>query len=226
MPASSFAGCLAATVLLAAATAHAEDPNAPQPPPPPPAQPAPAQPPPGEPAVPPPGYGQQPPPPPGYGQPPQAGGVVVVEQGSYGYGLQQQPYGYADPREVQYLQSRKSVFLAVLFDALLPGLGNIYADAILYSVITWVGLIAGMTMIINGVNDGIVDDGTASSMPDDDLLIFGSFLILGSYTFGCISAGFNAASYNADLRVQLGLHAAVTPTPDRAGATIQLGATF
>lgn len=184
------------------------------------------------------GYEGQPqpvPPPPGQpGQPAapmQPGQVVVVEQGGYGYGYAQpghgQPgYGYADPREMQYRTMRKHVWLAILLDAVLPGAGNIYVGEIMYSVITWAGLVAGMTIMIQAIEETTTSDFGTSSEPDNELLGLGLMLFLGSYIFGVVTAGMNAASHNAEVRASLGLHAAITPARDFTGATLSLAAAF
>jgi len=151
----------------------------------------------GQPAYGQPGYGQ-----PGYGQPGYA-------QPGYGYGYDMQM------REMRYHSESKSVALAVILDLVLPGVGNIYADAFLYSVVTWAGLIGGIYLM----TAGIADDSGA-------MLTTGALLFPGAYIFGIVTAGMNASSYNADLRVQLGLQAAFAPTPDRHGGVFALRASF
>ena len=74
------------------------------------------------------------------------------------------------------------------------------------------------------------DDSNSSTSPSARrrgvLIGVGALVFFGSYLFGVVTAGMNAASYNEGLRMQLGLPVALAPTPDGEGALLQTRAIF
>ena len=143
---------------------------------------------------------------------PANGQLVIVEQPTYGPPAAAPGYQpNANPaldREEIYRRARKRVWLAVMLDAIVPGVGNIYADAFPYSLVTWGALLGGIVLFVAG---------TGGDSENAWISLGGGLLIIGGYLFGVITAGINAADYNAELEEQLGLTAWLAPTPDGAG---------
>jgi hypothetical protein len=94
--------------------------------------------------------------PPGYG----AQVVVVPQYGQPQYGAPQVAPDYYY-RWQMYEMSAKSVALAVVLDAIVPGVGNIYAGNFLNAAITWGAFAVGFTLMIQGFEDCAYDYETA-----------------------------------------------------------------
>lgn len=106
----------------------------------------------------------------------------------------------------RYDAEKKSPWRALGYEALVPGLGNIYAGEREDAVLTWSGMLVGLLFLVEGKAFACW---SASSLQacggDSTKLAIGSVFLVGSRLFGLAGAPLNVERTNRALRARLGL---------------------
>jgi hypothetical protein len=113
---------------------------------------------------------------------------------------------------MMYESTRKNAGLAVVLEIFIPGLGSLYGDHAVGSLITWGLMIAGIAMLVYGVTQLVDECGATSSMcqPRNESgatfgLIAGAGLMLGGRIYGLVDSYMSTEEYNRKLRARFGL---------------------
>jgi hypothetical protein len=111
-----------------------------------------------------------------------------------------------------YDAQRKSPALALLIEFLVPGLGSLYGDHAVGSLITWVLILAGIGFAVWGVTEYARDFDTVEGMdtrrggnPGAVPLTVGLVMILGGRIYGFVDSYRASDAFNERLRIKLGL---------------------
>jgi hypothetical protein len=139
-----------------------------------------------------------------------------------------QPYGGA-PTPVQLMafeDGKKNPAIALLLEFVMAGVGSIYADHVQGALITWGGMLAGVVVLVVGIDHyhWQLDDGTAQMHPDNSgataLMVAGALTMFGFRIYGLVDSWQSANDFNRSLAKRLGLpvfSATVAPVPTDRG---------
>jgi len=145
-------------------------------------------------------------PPPSYGSPPP------------GYGP-----GYPSPAQsfMMYESQRKNIGLALVLEFFVPGLGSLYGDHAVGSLITWALMIAGISMLVYGISQLVKDTDRIGESRNSSAGTFGLTaglaLILGGRIYGFVDSYMSTDEYNKKLRQRMGLPVVVNFGLGRVG---------
>jgi hypothetical protein len=108
-----------------------------------------------------------------------------------------------------YEAGKKNGGLAILLEFVFPGLGSVYSDHAIGGLITWTCMIAGIAMIVWGIedwaDDNRVDGMSGPSSVNTTQLTVGILLLAGGRIYGFVDAYRSADAFNERLRAKLGL---------------------
>jgi hypothetical protein len=142
------------------------------------------------------------------------------------------PYARSGPNPMTFLTydaQRKSAGLAVLIEFFVPGLGSLYGDHAVGTLITWVLILAGIGMLVWGVTEfaGELDetDGTRDRHTGAGTfgMSVGLVLMVGGRVYGLIDSYMATENFNRRLRLKLGLPVEMSFGPVGGGPSGQVG---
>ena len=146
-----------------------------------------------------------------------------------GYGSA--PPAYAPPAIspaqsfMMYESQRKNAGLAIVLEVFVPGLGSLYGDHAVGSLVTWAMMLAGIGLIIYGVSqwvDAHDSPSMSGSTPANDTWNFGLYagvgLLLGGRIYGLVDSYLSTEEYNKKLRARYGLPVVVDFGVGRVGS--------
>jgi hypothetical protein len=130
------------------------------------------------------------------------------------------PPGYLPPVHptpstfMMYEAQRKNGGLAILLELFVPGLGSLYGDHAVGTLITWALMLAGTGMLIYGATQWVErDSGRLGESRSNNAGVFGLttgiVLVLGGRVYGFIDSYMATEEYNRKLKVRMGLPVAV-----------------
>ncbi len=99
-------------------------------------------------------------------------------------------------RPIQTTMRKKDKYFAGCTSFVLPGLGHFYAGEPEKGMMFSVSGILGWTLLITGANDNV---GKIDFDGDDDLVLFGFFLLLGATVFSVIDSIDSVEEFNAQV---------------------------
>ncbi|MDW8362774.1 MAG: hypothetical protein RMK74_10260 [Myxococcales bacterium] len=97
----------------------------------------------------------------------------------------------------------KSIGVAIVLEIFLPGVGNLYAENLTGSLVTWGAFVLAVALAFPDTSCDPYDDPVCGDAPVT--LPLAVFLVIGGYVYGIVSAAQAVTRYNDRLAVRLGL---------------------
>jgi hypothetical protein len=169
--------------------------------------------------------GQPPPPPPAQQQPPQP-------LPPPGYAPYPAPYGLVPPPSMVYEGQKKSEFLALVLEFVLPGVGSIYAEHVAGALFTWATVVASGVLVFYWFDQNLKAINRTNTTGDGAFPGFQAMwafwtaigVSAGGRIFGIYDAYSSAKEYNRALRGRLGLPDwTVSLAPIRTDRAVSVG---
>jgi hypothetical protein len=145
-----------------------------------------------------------------------------------GYGSA--PPAYAPPAMtpvqslMMYEATKKNAGLAVVLEFFVPGLGSLYGDHAVGSLITWALMIAGIAMVIYGATQWVesYDSMNMTTQKRDNSagtfgLTAGLVLLIGGRVYGLVDSYLSTEDYNKKLKARYGLPVVINFGVGRVG---------